>query len=173
MGYNPSYFKKGGRYPVESVSWDHVQEFIRRLNIVEEKAGRRFRLPTEAEWEFAARSGGKEQKYAGDGNLNELAWYGENSGRETHPVGEKKPNGMDIFDMSGNVWEWCQDWYGIDYYEDSPPRNPRGPESGSSRVIRGGGWYYGARYCRSAHRNDYVPGYRDFNLVGFRLATGQ
>ena len=169
MGYNPSYFKKGGRYPVENVSWHHVQEFIRRLNVLAGKRGKKFRLPTEAEWEFAARSGGKPQKYAGGSNLDELAWYYKNSGSGTHPVGQKKKNDLEIFDMSGNVWEWCQDWYDSEYYKTGPRDNPKGPESGATRVIRGGSWYINAQYCRSAFRYNIEPGDRYFN-VGCRLA---
>lgn len=170
MGYNPSYFKKGGRYPVENVSWHHVQEFIRRMNMVADKKGKKFRLPTEAEWEYAARSGGKPQKYAGGSNLDEVAWHRENSGGKTHLVGQKKPNDLGIFDMSGNVWEWCQDWYGeYDKASVSPLNNPKGPESGSSRVLRGGSWGGDARYCRSADRFYDTPDNR-INFVGFRLA---
>lgn len=170
MGYNPSYFKKGGRYPVENVSWHHVQEFIRRMNMVADKKGKKFRLPTEAEWEYAARSGGKPQKYAGGSNLDEVAWHRENSGGKTHLVGQKKPNDLGIFDMSGNVWEWCQDWYGeYDKASASPLNNPKGPESGSARVVRGGSWSDDARDCRSAGRNGRAPGGRGGG-VGFRLA---
>ena len=186
MGYNPSFYNKGGRYPVECVSWDDVQEFIRRLNIVEEKAGMRFRLPTEAEWEFAARSGGKEQKYAGTSNKDDLYKYAnlcdkncsfewkneeQDDGFEhTAPVGSYRENGLLLYDMCGNVWEWCFDWYGdYDLSSPSPLKNPKGPESGSYRMVRGGSWCSGARSCRSAYRNYYAPGNRD-DIVGFRLA---
>jgi formylglycine-generating enzyme required for sulfatase activity len=135
MGYNPSWFRKGGQYPVESVSWHDVQEFMRRLTQLTDE---RFRLPTEAEWEFAARSGGKPEKYAGGSDVDALAWYAANSGRSSHPVGQKVPNGLGMHDMSGNVWEWVQDWYDRDYYQTSPARNPQGPETGADRVLRGG-----------------------------------
>ena len=166
MGYDPSSFKNEGNNPVERVSWDDVQEFIRRLN---QMAGKRFRLPTEAEWEFAARSGGKPEKYAGGDNLDKLGWYGGNSKNATHPVGQKLANGLGIYDMSGNVWEWCQDWYAGDYYKNSPEKNPQGPETGTLRVVRGGSWGDVAFYCRSAYRFSYTPAGRIFYL-GFRLA---
>jgi formylglycine-generating enzyme required for sulfatase activity len=166
MGFNPSYFDRGGNYPVENVSWENAEEFIRRLNKL---TGKRFGLPTEAQWEYAARSGGKQQKYAGGNNLDSLGWYSNNSNFGTHPVGQKDANGLDIHDMSGNVWEWCQDWYGIDFYEVSPERNPKGPETGSRRVIRGGGWINDAQNCRSARRIRIAPDDRNFH-VGFRLS---
>jgi len=110
MGNNPSSFKKGNNYPVERVSWEDVQQFIHRLN---SQTGRKYRLPTEAEWEYAARSGGKQEKYAGtnqEGELKEYAWFTANSDFQTHPVGQKRPNGLGIYDMIGNVSEWCADW---------------------------------------------------------------
>ncbi len=165
MGYNPSYFKKGGRYPVENVSWFHVQEFIRRLNHL---TGRQYRLPTEAQWEYAARSGGKPERYAGGSNLETLGWFYGNSGDKTHEVGQKLANGLRIFDMSGNVWEWCRDWYDSDYYQVSPKDNPPGPEQGANRVIRGGSWYYDAGDCRSANRQRLGPENR-YGFLGFRL----
>jgi len=166
MGFNPSYFDKGGNYPVESVSWEEAQEFIRRLNKL---TGRRYGLPTEAQWEYAARSGGKPQKYAGGDNLDILGWYNANSKNTTHPVGQKEANGLDTYDMSGNVWEWCQDWYDGDYYKIIPDRNPKGPETGSRRVVRGGSWDNGAQNCRSATRFFLWPDYR-LSRVGFRLS---
>ena len=173
MGSNPSRFKNcGGNCPVERVSWDDVQEFIRKLN--GKSGGRRYRLPTEAEWEYAARGGTTADTYAGDltnprGNdpvLNRIAWYRENSGRRTHPVGRKAPNGWGLHDMLGNVWEWVGDWYGD--YPGGTVTDPSGPGSGSYRVIRGGGWTLNARYCRSADRRGYSPGGRN-NYLGFRL----
>jgi len=166
MGFNPSYFDKGGNYPVENVSWEDAQEFIRRLNKL---TGKRFGLPTEAQWEYAARSGGKQQKYAGGDNLDSLGWYRGNSNSSTQPVGQKDANGLGIHDMSGNVWEWCQDWYGRDYYRVSSERNPQGPETGSDRVMRGGSWDVVAQGCRSAVRVFLAPGYRS-SFVGFRLS---
>ena len=166
MGFNPSYNVEGRNYPVERVSWEDAQEFIRRLNKL---TGKRFGLPTEAQWEYAARSGGKPQKFAGSDNLDSLGWCGANSKDTSHPVGQKDANGLGIYDMSGNVWEWCHDWYGSDYYKISPERDPKGPETGSYRVMRGGGWNFGARLCRSAVRLYNAPDYRS-NFVGFRLS---
>ena len=158
MGSNPSYDKQDGDYPVESVSWNDCQEFIEKLN---DRTGMKFRLPTEAEWEYAARGGNRSKgyKYAGSNNLNEAGWYDGNSGNHTHPVGEKKPNELGLYDMSGNVYEWCQDWYG-DYMEESQT-NPTGPQSGKGgyRVLRGGGRWSYARYCRVSLRYYGDPGY--------------
>ena len=165
MGSNPSKFK-GDNLPVESVSWDDIQVFLTKLNTLYSppsggQGGGFFRLPTEAEWEYAARGGHKSSfnkggqggfKYAGSNNIDEVAWYDKNSGNKTHPVGQKKPNELGIYDMSGNVWEWCQDWYDGNYYKNSPANNPTGQISGSFRVLRGGGWIFNAQYCRSAAR---------------------
>ena len=162
MGSNPSHFTNcGGDCPVEGVSWEDVQEFIGKLNA--RSGGRPYRLPTEAEWEYAARAGTTEDRY---GDLDEIAWYRINSGRTTHPVGEKAANAWGLHDMLGNVWEWVQDWYGS--YPGGSVTDPTGPGSGSGRVLRGGSWYINARYCRSASRNRISPGYRD-NFLGFRL----
>ena len=165
MGSNPSDFK-GDNLPVENVSWDDVQEFLRKLNAM---TGKNYRLPTEAEWEFAARGGNSSRgyKYSGSNSLGSVAWYYDNSGDRTHAVGTKSPNELGIYDMSGNVWEWCQDWYGS--YSSSSQRNPQGPNSGSSRVFRGGCWSYDARFCRVSIRGYNTPGYR-LNHLGFRLA---
>jgi formylglycine-generating enzyme required for sulfatase activity len=167
MGSNPSFFKGCDRCPVENVSWDDAQEFIRRLN---QLTGKRYRLPTEAEWEYAARGGelSRGYKYAGSDDPDAVAWYDGNSGGKTHPVGGKTPNELGLYDMTGNVWEWCQDWYGSDYYSGSPSANPQGPASGSFRVYRGGSWYFIAKNCRVADRFYYSPDYRSSNL-GFRL----
>jgi len=170
MGNNPSGFKEcGPNCPVENVSWEDAQEFTRQLN---DLTGRNYRLPYEAEWEYAARSGGKNEQFAGTSDLDELgayAWFVDNSGKKTHQVGTRRPNGLGIYDMSGNVWEWCKDWYDSKYYEKSPQKNPRGPLSGSLRVIRGGSWNHSAGIARAAHRNSsYEPGYRSRDL-GFRL----
>ena len=164
MGSNPSKFK-GARCPVEQVSWEDCQEFIRKLN---QLTGKRFRLPTEAEWEYAARGGNKSRgyKYAGGDNLNGVAWYTGNRGSSTHPVGQKSPNELGLYDMSGNVREWCQDWYGS--YSSNSQTNPVGPNSGSSRVRRGGSWGDSARFCRSSNRFSDSPSRRDCNL-GLRL----
>ncbi len=169
MGDNPSKFENGDDYPVEQVSWDDAQKFIKRLN---KKGDGKYRLPTEAEWEFAARSGGKKQKWAGTSKESELGkygWYGTNSGSKTHPVGKKIANGIGLFDMTGNVYEWCSDWYSKDYYKKSPKDNPLGPSSGSDRVFRGGSWNGNPRYVRAADRSRGTPGGRSDGL-GFRLA---
>ena len=157
---------KGDRQPVEMVSWEDCQEFIRKLNTL---TGKRFRLPTEAEWEYAARGGNLSQgcKYAGSSDVGSVAWYFDNSGSETHPVGEKSPNELNLYDMSGNVWEWCQDWYGS--YNTSLQTNPTGVSSESNRVRRGGSYRYDARGCRSSCRIRNAPSYRDWDL-GLRLA---
>ena len=159
MGSNPSYNKQGGDYPVEHVSWADCQEFIGKLNA---RTGMQFRLPTEAEWEYSARGGNRSKgyKYAGSNNLDDVGWYGDNSDEHTHPVGRKKPNELGLYDMSGNVVEWCQDWYG-DYTEESQT-NPTGPQSGKggSRVLRGGGYWSDARGCRVSNRYRSVPGCR-------------
>ncbi len=166
MGSNPSHFKSGDNYPVEMVSWNDVQDFISALN---SRGTSIFRLPTEAEWEYAARSGGREEKYAGGDDLDSLGWYSGNSGSRTHEVGTKASNGLGIYDMSGNVWEWVSDWYKHDYYAESPKYNPQGPSTGSLRVIRGGSWNSHARYCRAAVRDSFRPALRP-SLIGFRLA---
>ena len=163
MGSNPSYFK-GADLPVECVSWNDCQEFIQKLNRL---TGRNFRLPTEAEWEFACRGGNKSNgyKYSGSNDIDNVAWYDGYSG--AHPVGTKAPNELGIYDMSGNVWEWCSDWY-ADYTSYSQT-DPTGPQSGSYRVSRGGSWISYARGCRSSYRLSYDPTYR-CNSLGLRLA---
>jgi formylglycine-generating enzyme required for sulfatase activity len=160
MGSNPSTFK-GKDLPVETVSWDDAQAFIAKLNAKGD--GYRYRLPTEAEWEYAARAG-TTGPYAGD--LYAMAWYYPNSGRTTHPVGTKAPNAWGLYDMHGNVWEWTQDWYGG--YSSSAVTDPVGPSSGSYRVHRGGSWIYDSQYCRSAFRYLNSPVYRIYEL-GLRL----
>ena len=165
MGINPSRFK-GDYLPVENVSWDDCQEFIRKLNSM---TGQNFRLPTEAEWEFACRGGNNSRgyKYSGSNNLGSVAWYDGNSGNKTHPVGTKAPNELGIYDMSGNVWEWCADWYGD--YSSGAQTNPTGPYGGSNRVYRGGSWNYDVGRCRSSNRDFYYPWIRDI-ILGLRLA---
>lgn len=162
MGENPSHFN-GKNLPVETVSWDDVQEFIRRLNQKMEREI--FRLPTEAEWEYACRAG-TASDYAGI--LNDMAWYNSNSNDQTHRVGTKQPNAWGLYDMHGNVWEWCQDWY--DYYSIGGVSDPTGPTRSQygTRIVRGGGWHNDARSCRSAARNSYKPGNR-YGILGFRL----
>lgn len=165
MGCNPSK-RKGDNRPVEWVSWDDCQVFIGKLNGM---TGLSFRLPTEAEWEYAARGGNRSKgfMYAGSNNIGDVAWYDGNSGSTTHDVGTKQPNELGLYDMSGNVWEWCQDGYGS--YPSSPQTNPTGPSSGSNRVNRGGGWNNNARYCRVSYRSSDTPDYRG-SLLGLRLA---
>ena len=157
---------EGADYPMYYVSWEECQEFISRLN---QKTGLNFRLPTEAEWEFAARGGTKSRgyQYSGSNNLNDVAWFTDNSSSSTHPVKTKQPNELGIYDMSGNVWEWCQDWYGS--YSKGVQTNPTGSSSGSNRVCRGGSWSIAARYCRSSGRLSYTPSYRG-NFLGLRLS---
>ena len=174
MGSNPSYFTGNLQRPVEQVSWNDCQEFIKKLN---QLTGKTFRLPTEAEWEYAARGGSQSQgyKYAGSNTIGDVAWYYDNSYNKgsshpdygTHPVGQKHPNELGLYDMSGNVWEWCQDWYGD--YSSGSQTNPNGPSSGSYRVFRGGSWSYNARGCRVSNRSSSTPADRFVNL-GLRLA---
>ena len=168
MGSNPSKFK-GADLPVEQVSWNDCQDFVSKLNAM---TGKRFRLPTEAEWEYAARGGKKSRgyQYSGSNTLGDVAWYGDNSGSKTHAVGTKQPNELGIYDMTGNVWEWCQDWY--DSYSSSPQTNPTGAASGSYRVNRGGCWYSSARYCRTSYRYRSTPGGRGRGL-GLRLVLSE
>lgn len=168
MGSNPSNFK-GDNLPVENVSWNDCQTFINRLNSY---TGRNFRLPTEAEWEFAARGGNysRHYKYSGSNYISDVAWYDGNSGNRTHPIGTKQANELGLYDMSGNVYEWCSDWYGS--YSSYSQNDPTGPNSGSYRVLRGGGWNYFARNCRSSYRFNYAPGFRYFDL-GLRLVLSQ
>jgi len=174
----PSYFKGDGR-PVECVSWEDVQIFLEKLNRL--LPGWNFRLPTEAEWEYAARGGhtmregsGNLTKYAGSDRLETVGWWDGNSHGETKPVGLKLPNALGLFDMSGNVWEWCADWYDSKFYEKCAKKgvaeNPRNDEAGSDRVLRGGSWSSHSDYCRVALRYNYYPEIRLFN-IGFRLAA--
>ena len=164
MGTNPSQFTEcGPQCPVEEVAWYDVQEFIGRLNERESGSGYVYRLPTEAEWEYAARAGTTGVRY---GELDEVAWYSGNSDRKTHPVGEKRANAWGLHDMLGNVYEWTADWYGE--YPSGAVTDPQGPDAGSYRVLRGGGWFSFARSVRSANRFHYSPGSRS-NRVGFRL----
>ena len=195
MGHNPSYFKNaGGSAPVEQVSWDDCREFIQKVS---SRSGQAFRLPTEAEWEYACRAGTTSALYTGplrilgDRNgpeLDPIAWYGGNSGvtyeggcdssnwpekqynhtaAGTHTVGQKRPNAFGLYDMIGNVWEWCRDWHGD--YPSGTQTDPQGPSSGSGRVLRGGSWLSSARLCRSAYRDWYAPDSRDYFFNGFRV----
>jgi len=177
MGSNPSYFLSPGEdSPVEFVSWNDVQAFIIELNKLGEGT---YRLPTEAEWEYAARAGSTTalangditETYCGyDPNLDAMGWYCGNSGDKKHSVAQKQPNAWGLYDMHGNVWEWCQDWYGT--YPSSAVTDPQGPSSGSFRVFRGGSWSINALSCRSAYRFSFSPNLRKRNL-GFRLVLPQ
>ena len=165
MDDNPSYFK-GGQLPVESVTWGDCQKFIKKLNAL---TGENYRLPTEAEWEYAARGGNQSKgyKYAGSDAVDEVAWYSSNSGNCTHPVGIKKPNELGLYDMSGNVYEWCQDWKVP--YPRHAVANPQGGTEGTARVNRGGRWCGSAHACRTSDRSMSNPTYSFYHL-GFRLA---
>ena len=165
MGSNPSNFS-GIQLPVECVSWDDCQIFITKLN---QLTGANFRLPTEAEWEFAARGGNKSlgYKYAGGNTIDDVAWYEDNSNGTTHAVAQKLSNELGLYDMSGNVWEWCQDWFGD--YSSSAQTNPTGSSSGHIRIIRGGGCYYPAKECRVSLRGGSAPA-DSYHNIGLRLA---
>jgi formylglycine-generating enzyme required for sulfatase activity len=166
MGDNPSRFSGCDKCPVEQVSWNDTQDFIKKLN---DKTGKTYRLPTEAEWEFAARGGNRSKiyKYSGSDILDKVAWYDATSGSKTHEVGTTKAaNEMGIYDMSGNVWEWCQDWYGD--FDASSKTNPKGASTGSNRVLRGGSWLDDPQHCRVSYRNNHAPDFR-FKIFGFRL----
>ncbi|MBN1380898.1 MAG: SUMF1/EgtB/PvdO family nonheme iron enzyme [Deltaproteobacteria bacterium] len=167
VGNNPSHFK-GADHPVENVSWEECRVFIERINHLSE--GRRFRFPTEAEWEYACRAGSTSLYVFGDDErlLDEYAWYYKNSGNKTHPVGKKKPNAWELYDMLGNVWEWCHDWYGD--YPVGDVTDPTGPVSGINRVIRGGSWNNLAKYCRAENRNYIHPNDR-LDRLGLRLVV--
>jgi formylglycine-generating enzyme required for sulfatase activity len=170
MGNNPSYFK-GPKNPVEMVSWYGCHAFRAKLNEKFSSGGVKFGLPTEAQWEYACRAGTTTRYSFGDdpAKLDDYAWWSENAKDTTHPVGQKKPNAWGLCDMHGNVWERCVDWFGEDYYAKSPAEDPVGPDSGASRVLRGGSWYDGGPDgFRCAYRYDYDPDYRANG--GFRVA---
>ena len=167
MGSNPSYFDTcGDNCPVEQVSWNDTQKFIITLN---SQTGQSYRLCTEAEWEYAARAGTETKWYCGNDEscLDNIAWYSYNSERKTHPVGTKSSNAWGLYDMSGNVYEWVEDWF--DYYSSNSVTDPAGPVSGSYRVLRGGSGVYGARLCRSAHRSNGSNPSHTSSHLGFRL----
>jgi formylglycine-generating enzyme required for sulfatase activity len=168
MGSNPSENKEWKDNPVTHVSWDDAQSFIQKLNKV---TGKKYRLPTEAEWEYAARGGklSKGFKYAGSDNVDEVAWYGTTAG-SIHPVAQKKPNELGLYDMSGNVWEWCQDYYGAYRTDTKVRKDPKGPDNGTTRVIRGGSWISRAEFCLVADRHYRNPDDWD-NDLGFRLLS--
>jgi len=169
MGENPSKIKRGGNYPAENVSWDDAREFTRRLSGM---TGLMWRLPTEAEWEYAARNGGRKLKFAGTDdarNVNDYAWNEGNSDGVTHPVWEKKPNGLGLYDMGGNVWEWVQDRYDRDYYRQSPRKNPKGDPFGINRILKGGSARNGIGFLRASYRDYVAPDSRGA-FFGLRLA---
>ncbi len=172
MGEDASASAENHEHPVEMVSWEDAQSFIQKLS---EITGKTYRLPTEAEWEYAARGGrqGNGYLYAGSDNLDEVGWYVRNSNGGEKTVGQKKPNELGLYGMSGNVLEWCQDWYSGSYYEECKKQgtveNPQGPAEGAFRVLRGGSWYLEAQKCRSSYRHYNPPGSR-FTDMGFRLA---
>jgi formylglycine-generating enzyme required for sulfatase activity len=158
MGSNPSFFK-GAKNPVERVSWGNCQEFLKKLNALGKERDQ-FRLPTEAQWEYACRAGTRTRFSSGDADagLADYAWSDANSGNTTHPVGAKQPNAWGLYDMHGNVWEWCSDWYDEDWYAKSPKDDPTGPATGSVRVVRGGSWDDPPAICQSAVRS-FHPGH--------------
>ncbi len=170
MNDNPSGFKDCSQCPVENISWHQTQIFIGKLNNITKKT---FRLPSEAEWEYAARSGGKQERWSGINEqtaLPHFSWYGANSARQTHPVMQKKPNALGLYDMTGNVWEWIQDWHNDDYYQKSPKTNPAGPSQGVSKGLRGGSWFFTPMGIRTTVRAASGPDHRFFD-IGFRLAA--
>ena len=156
----------GDNYPAYRISYDDVLSFISKLNSL---TGRTFRMPTEAEWEYAARGGNKSKgyRYSGGNTLDNVGWYWDNSDQTTHLVAQKAANELGLYDMSGNVWEWCSDWY--DDYSSSPQTNPTGPSTGSIRVLRGGSWDTSATFCRVTYRSTSSPSFRYYNF-GVRLA---
>jgi len=164
MSKNPSYFR-GDNLPVEQVSWNEVLDYLRQLNSIK---GKEYRLPTEAEWEYVAR-GGKSSKgyvFSGSNSLVDIDWYYDNSISKTHIVGQKQPNEIEIYDMSGNVNEWCKDWYGV--YNTESQSNPQGVSNGTFRIYRGGSWFTKERYCGDTHRSYNNPDRRDCG-IGFRI----
>ncbi len=169
MGNNPSKDKTWKDNPVTNVSWDDCQKFIKKLNTL---TGKKYRLPTEAEWEYAARGGNQSKSfsYSGSNDINEVAWYNQNSNGKIHPVKEKKPNELGLYDMSGNVWEWCNDCYADYRLNEAYSKNPQGPDGGKRKVIRGGSWGSDAERCLVASRGNWLPDYGN-DHEGFRLLS--
>jgi formylglycine-generating enzyme required for sulfatase activity len=186
MGTNPSRWK-GTANPVEQLRWSDAVKFCNKRSEIEglqpcydlktlkanfEANG--YRLPTEAEWEYACRAGTTTAYFFGDApaKLGDYAWFDKNSGGHPRPVGQKQPNPWGLYDMAGNVWEWCNDWYKVDYYQESPRENPPGPDGGKNKVLRGGAWRFSADNCRSGYRYNESPGYSDvcfgYDIYGFR-----
>jgi formylglycine-generating enzyme required for sulfatase activity len=174
MGTNPSQHRESPNLPVERVTWNNAVEFCRRLGELpqEKAAGRVYRLPTEAEWEYACRAGTTTRYNFGDEAklLHQFACWLHNSRLKTRPVGQMRPNAWGVFDMHGNAWEWCADWYGTDYYQQSPVDDPAGPDSGSARVLRGGSCKVAGDGCRCAFRLANPPG-KQFDDYGFRVVS--
>ncbi len=166
MGSNPSHFK-GSYNPVDKVCWNDAHEFVKKLNKL---TGMKFALPTEAQWEYAARGGGKcrDYSYSGGKKIDRVAWYCGNSNKGTHPVGQKKPNDLGIYDMTGNVWELCQDWYSENYYSQSPSRNPVNKKKSAYRIYRGGSWDGDAKHCELTRRAFHEPTFQNIR-IGLRL----
>jgi formylglycine-generating enzyme required for sulfatase activity len=168
MNDTPLTSRRGANYPAAGVSWKDAREFSKRLN---ERTGRHYRLPTEAEWEYAAKGGGKRQKYVGSDNETALAttaWYGANSDNTRHPVGQKQPNELGLYDLNGNVWEWVSDRYDAFYYRQSPRQNPTGDPFGVNRILRGGAYDSTSSRLRTSYRDYVAPEVRSEN-IGFRL----
>jgi sulfatase modifying factor 1 len=186
MGENPSRWK-GGQNPVEQIRWSDAARYCNARSALEglrpcydlntwecDFDANGYRLPTEAEWEYACRAGTKTAYYFGNdlSKLKNYAWFEENSRAKPQPVGQKPPNPWGLHDMCGNVWEWCNDFYKVDYYQESPKDNPKGPKTGETKVVRGGAWKFSAESCRSAYRYNEDPGYADvcfgYDIYGFR-----
>ncbi len=166
MNKNPSRFKKGDFYPVEQILFSEVQDFVKQMRTI---TGIMYSLPTEAQWEYAARSGGKYEKFPGGHSVEEVAWHRNNSHGSTYPVGSLKPNGLGLYDMSGNVWEFTRDLYRDDYYLKSPLQNPQGVESGTARAVRGGAWFTSSQRVRASNRSWQKYSSRRA-VQGFRLS---
>lgn len=171
MGMNPSKNNSCNTCPVENVSWNDVQEFLTKLN---QRTGKKYRLPTEAEWEYAAGGGkaGKGNEYSGGSKPEDVAWFKATSDDKTHPVGKKKPNELGIYDMSGNVWEWCSDFYDKNYYVSSQQNDPRGPQNTNTHVIRGGSWEGSATNVRVKKRGRSLPEEKS-SYYGFRICLSE
>ena len=171
MGGNPSNVK-GPKNPVEEITWDQCQEFLKKLGLRVGTQGGKFVLPTKAQWEYACRAGSTTKFYFGDDEkmLGEYAWYDDNSNNTTHPVGQKKPNAWGLYDMHGNVWEHCRDWFAPEYFKQSPVNDPLGPDTGSEHVSRGGCWAFSASCCCSSARIDYRSRSGASNYVGLRVS---
>lgn len=160
-------FPQGDDHPVVCVNWSDSVAYAEWLT---KRNNRHYRLPTEAEWEYAARSGGKQERFAGGNDIDKVAWHGGNSGNSTHPVGQKQPNGLGIYDMSGNAWQWTEDWYDKRYYRESSRNDPRGSAAGTKKIFRGGSWFYDQRGARTTYRDFATPDFSS-SYLGFRLAS--